>query len=481
MDTHCSATHDELTPPNVGSPLRSTLRAALLAVALFVGFATPGAFIACGGDGPGTTTSGDDGSTSPADDDDDKQCAKEDEDCDGGETCCEGLACSALGTCQLVFTCATNEECRTQFGANFECNALLGQCEQKAADVCAVPCASDAQCACAGYTCDTLLGTCAGNGDTGGETDTGTDTEETTDTGPVCSTTSCGGSETCCTGFTCSFGSCVSTDPCDGKCTTGQVCNETTGNCVADCRTAGCTNSSDTCNQTSGLCESCAPQCTNKACGDNGCGGTCGLCPVGQTCDTSTPNIAVCRAPTTNNCQINTDCTADPAKKVCDSLGTKTCVQCLADADCSGSTPKCNTTTKACEAGQVTTPGCLAGSNCTGFTCTDPSYPICNNGQCCEDTTPTCTPACGAGEICQNGTCVPDGGTCDDTSTACTSDQDCCTGNKCVGATGGFIPGVCRVSCSIFGGSCPANTTCGFYGLPLFGPQVCCLASDGCA
>ena len=28
----------------------------------------------------------------------------------------------------------------------------------------------------------------------------------------------------------------------------------------------------------------CAPQCTGKSCGDNGCGGTCGTCSASQTC-----------------------------------------------------------------------------------------------------------------------------------------------------------------------------------------------------
>jgi hypothetical protein len=53
----------------------------------------------------------------------------------------------------------------------------------------------------------------------------------------------------------------------------------------------------------------CTPDCTNKACGDNGCGGSCGTC-AGGTCSSS--GTCSCQAPssTTNTCDddTNADC-----------------------------------------------------------------------------------------------------------------------------------------------------------------------------
>ena len=86
---------------------------------------------------------------------------------------------------------------------------------------------------------------------------------------------------------------------CDGQtdeganadCAEGQTCIE--GACMApECSVAADCNdnissTTDTC--VAGVCSNitiCVPQCSNKECGDNGCGGTCGTCGDGLACNT---------------------------------------------------------------------------------------------------------------------------------------------------------------------------------------------------
>jgi len=72
-------------------------------------------------------------------------------------------------------------------------------------------------------------------------------------------------------------GRCVAgIDPCDdGTDCTVDHCDDDKGVCSHDLK-AGCASClADT---------SCTPDCTGKACGDDGCGGECGTCPAGQGC-----------------------------------------------------------------------------------------------------------------------------------------------------------------------------------------------------
>jgi len=53
------------------------------------------------------------------------------------------------------------------------------------------------------------------------------------------------------------------------------------------------------CNPNTGTCAVCVPACTNKQCGDNGCGGTCGTCRGEATCKQGLCSAppGVCTAP----------------------------------------------------------------------------------------------------------------------------------------------------------------------------------------
>lgn len=95
----------------------------------------------------------------------------------------------------------------------------------------------------------------------------------------------------------------ISTSPsgCSGTPLTSQTCvcdndgvcdsNENIASCPEDCELIPLTCSpackvGETCkNGTCITISTCTPNCTNKVCGDNGCGGSCGTCAIGRTCE----------------------------------------------------------------------------------------------------------------------------------------------------------------------------------------------------
>lgn len=99
----------------------------------------------------------------------------------------------------------------------------------------------------------------------------------------------------CPSGATCKYVSsvkeCVSNQSCDPVCTNRQCgsdgCGGTCGSCAAgrSCLSGKCVSSS------------CTPSCTGKMCGDDGCGGSCGGCGTYEVC-----------ASTDGRCLIDTSC-----------------------------------------------------------------------------------------------------------------------------------------------------------------------------
>jgi hypothetical protein len=83
---------------------------------------------------------------------------------------------------------------------------------------------------------------------------------------------------------TCTYADAVTGTPCDDgvACTGIDAC--ASGLCVAGPSTCP---SGSACDAGSGVCV-CAPSCTGRACGDNGCGGSCGTCTGGATCNDAT-------------------------------------------------------------------------------------------------------------------------------------------------------------------------------------------------
>jgi hypothetical protein len=97
----------------------------------------------------------------------------------------------------------------------------------------------------------------------------------------------------------CGDGTCAGTEDCgtceaDCACPAGQACKDgVCEDCTADCTDKVCGD--DGCGGSCGACEAgeactegkcvCTPDCANKECGDDGCGAACGTCDEGFTCD----------------------------------------------------------------------------------------------------------------------------------------------------------------------------------------------------
>jgi len=125
------------------------------------------------------------------------------------------------------------------------------------------------------------------------------------------------------------------------ECAVGTTCAESPGDpfglaCICDnladgvCPDAVCTGDPD--------CNTCTPACGGKQCGDNGCGGSCGACPFGQSCDAGGQCQQIC----VPNC-TGKECGPDGCGGSCGNCdGT-----CTADGKCQGTCmPSC--TNKIC-------------------------------------------------------------------------------------------------------------------------------------
>jgi hypothetical protein len=140
----------------------------------------------------------------------------------------------------------------------------------------------------------------------------------------------------------------------------------------------------------------CTPSCAGKACGDDGCGGSCDTCGADETCLSGT-------------------CVCASGFKIC--LGA-----CIAEDEC------CSV-------------DCDDGNPCTTDTC---------DARTCVHTLLADGAPCGGGAQCIGGVCVPPP-TCAGLLGACTVHEDCCSA-ACQG-TG-------RCACSQAGEPCHASSDC---------------------
>ena len=310
--------------------------------------------------------------------------------------------------------------------------------------------------------------------------------------GKQCGDDGCGGScGTCTGGESCTpNGQCTGggTDNCGGVTTQGQCSGNTLEYCSnGELKTFDCTSFGKICGFDAQFdwydCiedSSCTPSCAGKQCGDDGCGGSCGTCAGGETCDAAG------------------QCTGGGGGN-CGSIDTK--------GECSGNT------LKYCSNGDLKTFDCTDSDKICGYDATydwydcveDPTgcTPSCGGKECGSDGCGGSCGSCGGGEVCSSGQCVSDGGNCggvDSTGTCegntlkycangelktfnctdfgkvcgydsgnqwydCIEDPNACTpscGGKQCGSDG------CGGSC----GSCGSGTTCNASGQ--------CVANDNC-
>lgn len=134
----------------------------------------------------------------------------------------------------------------------------------------------------------------------------------------------------------------------------------------------------------------CLADCTGKVCGDDGCGGSCGTCPIGQSCQNGTCS----------------SCTADCTGKECGGDGCGgDCGSCQDGYSCKGGT---------CIKNQVCVPACdgkeCGPDGCDGVcgVCVPPRK--CNASGTCYDPG-SCMPSCD-GKQCGSDGCEGSCGTC---------------------------------------------------------------------
>jgi len=190
------------------------------------------------------------------------------------------------------------------------------------------------------------------------------------------------------------------------------------GPCVPECSgkqcgSDGCGGSCGTCidgkSCDAGLCVSCVRNCLAKQCGDDGCGGSCGTCDQGSTCGVD----YFCHAP---------------------------CAPACGGKECGGD--GCGGTCGTCDQGE----SCQAGTCVTGCT------PSCGGKECGDDGCGTACGTCEDGDVCTGGQCVPEGcepdcdgvecgdDGCGGSCGACADDEVCVEG-EC-GDDTGPVPGM---------------------------------------
>lgn len=126
----------------------------------------------------------------------------------------------------------------------------------------------------------------------------------------------------------------------------------------------------------------CVPSCDGKACGDDGCEGSCGSCGADQVC-----NNGVCES----------FCLADCAGKNCGDDGCGgVCGTCAGSQTC---------TNGVCTGAGACNPPCQAGQTCNNGVCEGGCTPNCNGGNCGDDGCGGSCGTCSGGQTCVGNIC----------------------------------------------------------------------------
>ncbi|GMV38318.1 MAG: hypothetical protein AMXMBFR64_00340 [Myxococcales bacterium] len=181
----------------------------------------------------------------------------------------------------------------------------------------------------------------------------------------------------------------------------------------------------------------CQADCSGKACGSDGCGGLCGVCPGGLAClpDAKCGDPSLC----TPSC-LGKQCGPDGCDGLCGTCADG--LLCSATGQCTGGTCAPSCAGKAC-----------GDDGCGGLCGTCPAGKSCAGGQC---TGGGCTASCG-GKGCGDDGC---GGLCG----VCPAGSKCAGGGQCI-----CVPSCDGKQCGDDGcaglcGLCPPGALCGANG-----------------
>ena len=195
----------------------------------------------------------------------------------------------------------------------------------------------------------------------------------------------------------------------------------------------------------------CTPDCTGKACGDDGCGGTCGTCGADEGCDANGQCFNHCGAVTYEGCCTGAtlsyclygeieqmDCAAETDTNVC---GWYT-----GDADYPAGY-YCGPETTSTGDPLIDPAGDPSGV--FPLTCEGACVPACTNLECGDDGCGGVCGTCAAGETCTDGLCV---GACQPQCAGKECGDDGCGGTCGTCADGDTcVAGACVVACDLTG------------------------------
>ena len=235
----------------------------------------------------------------------------------------------------------------------------------------------------------------------------------------------------------------------------GDICNAEQGSIAGYVVQKQWSNKAGACIVTGGT--TCTPQCTGKACGPDGCSGSCGTCPSGQTCsadgqcqgtvtcahDDCTTGGALangCNACVSSICAVDPYCCTTGWDSICvgevGSVCGQTCgSQCAHDE---------------CKTGGTLTSGC---DTCVTAICLVDSYCCATawDRLCVNEVGSVCGKSCSGGPTCAHPICSTGGKLttgCDPCVTkVCATDSYCCStswDSICVGE----VSSICGQSCS---------------------------------
>jgi hypothetical protein len=271
------------------------------------------------------------------------------------------------------------------------------------------------------------------------------------------------GSSCCAADQTCKSGVCKTI--CQPQCKNRHCGSDGCGGSCGDC------TGYDTCDEASGTCQPCQPKCGTHKCGGNGCGGTCGTCPTGQSCNAGTCEVCVAKncsqlglscGPASDGCGKPLDCGACASPNTCGGGGVVGVCGCP-KTTCVAQGKQCGTAPDGC-GGTLSCGACGAGQWCNAGQC--------DTGQCVPQTDKEFCAAHGA-----NCGSVVDFDNCGTSRTvtcgACQSPQscgvvtanvcapDCRLGAACTGQTFcDATTGQCRAGCSSNAQCDPTTETC---------------------
>ena len=389
-------------------------------------------------------------------------------------TCAEGRC--VAGTCEIGWTCNPVYQGASD-GCDCNCGAYDPDCDDPEASV---------------YGCEPWQ-TCDAEGDCVGECVPGCEGKQCgpdgcgADCGACGEGTNCDDVGQCVEGWICNPSYLDASDGCDCNCGAHDSdCDDPEAN-VYGCKAWQTCGPEDTC-----VPEQCPPDCVDKVCGDDGCGGSCGGCPldaprcVGGACVADMCNgvteIGCCDGAALSVCGDDgidsVDCTDDDPSYICGWFpgagsnpagyycGPENDDDGLPLLDPAGGPDGALVVCPACEPSCFDRP-CGAGDGCGGA-CGCPAGLACVEGQC-----DSCTPAC------YGRACGDDG--CDGSCGSCNQDEVClavgvcclpscegkaCGDDGCGGACGACVVGevcfddaCCEPQCD--GLSCGGGDGCG--------------------